>query len=440
MTIKDVEKLTGLTAKSIRYYEEKGLLIVKRNKENSYRSYSEADVNRLKEIKLLRYLEFCIEEIRDLQNMDCEEVKNALKRKAEIFSEQSSKCDDKQELCLSLAKDYKEEEEAKTRVIEEYTSTVEFMESEETAGLLEKLKDMGCPHISLGIWTTLIFSGPIFSLFINIHLGLMEALPLNAIFAILGTVCITSFWIFYFRQYIRNKGRVKAKNRDNAWIIPTTIAMIIVGLMICVGMFRFTELLLAPKDYYFYEYHSWVQLPMIALIMLPLALAARILVSKIRKKEDDEVLLWESLGKGRIVVGIAWLVGLYCCMTSITFVTKDTIVYHSPLHPTGIAYDYSDVEQITTGFGTKKIAFQEYKRKGNFYYQLEVDGKTITFHVPTCNEEIEAYAKDSYLELEEFDQRLMELGISKESSTEEAKNCVLDQEYVDRFIRIIENK
>lgn len=34
MTIKDVEKITGLTAKSIRYYEDKGLLKVERNEEN----------------------------------------------------------------------------------------------------------------------------------------------------------------------------------------------------------------------------------------------------------------------------------------------------------------------------------------------------------------------------------------------------------------------
>lgn len=37
MQIKDVEKLTGLTAKSIRFYEAKGLIKVERNEENSYR-------------------------------------------------------------------------------------------------------------------------------------------------------------------------------------------------------------------------------------------------------------------------------------------------------------------------------------------------------------------------------------------------------------------
>lgn len=36
MTIKDVEKRTGLTAKSIRYYESKGLITVARNDDNDY--------------------------------------------------------------------------------------------------------------------------------------------------------------------------------------------------------------------------------------------------------------------------------------------------------------------------------------------------------------------------------------------------------------------
>ena len=54
MTIKEVEKRTGLTAKTIRYYEKEGLLQVKRDKNNSYRNYSEDDVLLLKKIKLFQ--------------------------------------------------------------------------------------------------------------------------------------------------------------------------------------------------------------------------------------------------------------------------------------------------------------------------------------------------------------------------------------------------
>ncbi|MDG4499891.1 MerR family transcriptional regulator [Streptococcus suis] len=40
MRVKDVERLTGLSTKAIRLYEEKGLISVERNPVNDYRDYS----------------------------------------------------------------------------------------------------------------------------------------------------------------------------------------------------------------------------------------------------------------------------------------------------------------------------------------------------------------------------------------------------------------
>ena len=48
--------------------------------------------------------------------------------------------------------------------------------------------------------------------------------------------------------------------------------------------------------------------------------------------------------------------------------------------------------------------------------------------------------EDTYFELEEFDQRLMALGIVKEGDTSGSQNCRLDPYYVERFCRIITNK
>ncbi len=64
MIIKEVEALVGITKKNIRFYERMGLLNPDRNRENSYRNYSAADVERLKLIKLLRSLYLPIDEIR----------------------------------------------------------------------------------------------------------------------------------------------------------------------------------------------------------------------------------------------------------------------------------------------------------------------------------------------------------------------------------------
>lgn len=63
MKIKHVEELVGITRKNIRFYEEQGLLSPGRA-ENGYREYHEEDIERLKQIKLLRKLSIPIEEIK----------------------------------------------------------------------------------------------------------------------------------------------------------------------------------------------------------------------------------------------------------------------------------------------------------------------------------------------------------------------------------------
>ena len=66
MTIKEVERLTGITRQNIRFYEREGLINPGRNPENQYREYSEEDVAKLNEIKLYRKLDIPIEAIRKL--------------------------------------------------------------------------------------------------------------------------------------------------------------------------------------------------------------------------------------------------------------------------------------------------------------------------------------------------------------------------------------
>ena len=57
MKIKDVEALVGITKTNIRFYEKEGLLNPERNQENNYREYTEADVEVLRKIKVLRMLD-----------------------------------------------------------------------------------------------------------------------------------------------------------------------------------------------------------------------------------------------------------------------------------------------------------------------------------------------------------------------------------------------
>jgi len=68
MKINEVEALVGITRKNIRFYEAEGLLAPRRNSENGYRDYGEADIQTLRRIKLLRKLGLPLEEIRQMQS------------------------------------------------------------------------------------------------------------------------------------------------------------------------------------------------------------------------------------------------------------------------------------------------------------------------------------------------------------------------------------
>ena len=66
MKINEVEALVGITKKNIRFYEAEGLLTPRRNSDNGYRDYGEAEVETLRRIKLLRKLGLPLEEIRQM--------------------------------------------------------------------------------------------------------------------------------------------------------------------------------------------------------------------------------------------------------------------------------------------------------------------------------------------------------------------------------------
>ena len=68
MKINQVEELTGITKKNIRFYEEQKLISPQRNPANGYREYSMEDVKQLSRIKLLRKLGIPIESIRKMES------------------------------------------------------------------------------------------------------------------------------------------------------------------------------------------------------------------------------------------------------------------------------------------------------------------------------------------------------------------------------------
>jgi DNA-binding transcriptional MerR regulator len=77
-SIEQVATRTGLTKRTLRYYEEVGILPPTGRTEGNYRRYSEADVQRLERIKKLRdLLGFTLTEIRTL--LEAEDERGLIK-------------------------------------------------------------------------------------------------------------------------------------------------------------------------------------------------------------------------------------------------------------------------------------------------------------------------------------------------------------------------
>ncbi|OLU44289.1 hypothetical protein BO223_08950 [Faecalibaculum rodentium] len=66
MNIKEFSRFTGVTEKTLRYFEKTGLINPKRNQSNGYREYSEIDLYSMQQIVLLRKLGFSLNEIQKI--------------------------------------------------------------------------------------------------------------------------------------------------------------------------------------------------------------------------------------------------------------------------------------------------------------------------------------------------------------------------------------
>ncbi|MFV0575583.1 MAG: Cu(I)-responsive transcriptional regulator [Vibrio sp.] len=87
MNISQVSKLTGLSAKSIRFYEEKDIISAPIRLENGYRDYNEIHIEQLKMVAKARAVGFHLDECKALvrlasdPNRTSYEVKEATKVK-----------------------------------------------------------------------------------------------------------------------------------------------------------------------------------------------------------------------------------------------------------------------------------------------------------------------------------------------------------------------
>ena len=93
MQIKELSDNTGLQDKTIRYYEEVGVLPPPKRLPNGYRDYGEADVERARFVAGLRRLDFSLDDIseilamRDRSEAPCRVVLSLMAEKADEISQ-----------------------------------------------------------------------------------------------------------------------------------------------------------------------------------------------------------------------------------------------------------------------------------------------------------------------------------------------------------------
>ena len=103
MLIQEVEQIVNLSKKSIRFYEDNGLLTPKRNANNQYRIYSEDDVKKLKIIKFLRELGVPIRELKLLDNHKLS-LENCMQERIKRIKIEQSKYDKVLSMCNEIIK------------------------------------------------------------------------------------------------------------------------------------------------------------------------------------------------------------------------------------------------------------------------------------------------------------------------------------------------
>ena len=89
MRINEVVKITGVSARTLQYYDEIGLLIPQKL-DNGYRDYTEENLEKLQKILFYRFLKFKLNDIRELLEGDFDNLK-ILEQQRELILREKEK-------------------------------------------------------------------------------------------------------------------------------------------------------------------------------------------------------------------------------------------------------------------------------------------------------------------------------------------------------------
>lgn len=148
MTVNEVSKITGLSVRTLQYYDKIGLLSPSGHTEAGYRLYDDTALERLQQIMLFRELEFPLKDIKDIISSPGFDRQKALEQQIELLRLRREHLDDLINFALKIkstgvnyamsknkndfsAFDTSKLDEYTKRAKEQWGSTAEYREFEE---------------------------------------------------------------------------------------------------------------------------------------------------------------------------------------------------------------------------------------------------------------------------------------------------------------------
>ena len=394
MTIKEVVGLTGLSDKTIRYYESEGLISVKR-KSNGYREYSKENIRDLNTIVLLRYLSLSINEIKSVfeNSENWDEIQLDLKNKIN-----NSK----------IEIEYQES-------IMEVLSSMSFFDissnSKDLLSLVDKelllsFESIKYPSLFDTIIQTLILLGPVLWLIAGVYWGAVVNFKVALPLSLLSVIFITLGW----RKYLKGKAH-KSKGASTFASLVLVLLVLVIGIASTVAVSIIQESIFTNDSTVLFV-SNYPLLLYILLVSVILLFGSIIFGIRGRYIEDIKfeylVEFYDFIKRHVKGISIILSIFIYAVISSVTVVNND------------------EIQEVQVGYNRGFL--KEYKN--DFYMRLKTNDFKVDIVQSNVIEESDTY--DALVGLD-----LLYKDVHKVVGSSDSKYCSYDKKYCEKFESIM---
>lgn len=413
MTIKEVVGLTGLSDKTIRYYESEGLISVKR-KSNGYREYSKENIRDLNTIVLLRYLSLSINEIKSVfeNSENWDEIQLDLKNKIN-----NSK----------IEIEYQES-------IMEVLSSMSFFDissnSKDLLSLVDKelllsFESIKYPSLFDTIIQTLILLGPVLWLIAGVYWGAVVNFKVALPLSLLSVIFITLGW----RKYLKGKAH-KSKGASTFASLVLVLLVLVIGIASTVAVSIIQESIFTNDSTVLFV-SNYPLLLYILLVSVILLFGSIIFGIRGRYIEDIKfeylVEFYDFIKRHVKGISIILSIFIYAVISSVTVVNNDgSIIRYGMFNQKGTSYSVNEIQEVQVGYNRGFL--KEYKN--DFYMRLKTNDFKVDIVQSNVIEESDTY--DALVGLD-----LLYKDVHKVVGSSDSKYCSYDKKYCEKFESIM---